>query len=77
MSTASAMTMDDMPSPIKPREDHSLVSGALTSGSDGMHTPGGSHTPRPPPSPLETEIDSEGERKFETQSSGRISRDLL
>ena len=45
MTRIAAVTMEEMPSPIKPREDHVQ---------DHVHTP------RPPPSPLETEVDSEG-----------------
>ena len=49
MSTASSLTIDEMPSPIKPREDHH----------NALSSPEQVHTPRPPPSPLETEIDSD------------------
>lgn len=49
MSTASSLTIDEMPSPIKPREDHIST----------LPSPEQVHTPRPPPSPLETEIDSD------------------
>ena len=49
MSTASSLTIDEMPSPIKPREDHHNT----------LSSPEQVHTPRPPPSPLETEIDSD------------------
>ena len=48
MSTASSLTIDEMPSPIKPREDHHTT----------LSSPEQVHTPRLPPSPLETEIDS-------------------
>ena len=47
MTRIAAVTMEEMPSPIKPREDS-------LSSNDQVHTP------RPPPSPLETEVDSEG-----------------
>ena len=47
MTRIAAMTMEEMPSPIKPRED------SLSSNDQVL-------TPRPPPSPLETEVDSEG-----------------
>ena len=46
MTRIAAVTMEEMPSPIKPREDSLSVSD---------HNPRGA-----PPSPLETEVDSEG-----------------
>jgi hypothetical protein len=49
MSTASSLTIDEMPSPIKPREDHNNT----------LSSPEQVYNPRPPPSPLETEIDSD------------------
>ena len=47
MTRIAAVTVEEMPSPIKPMEDS-------LSSNDQVHTP------RPPPSPLETEVDSEG-----------------